>query len=229
MSSRIMSMPTSSSSCKFNNSNNDPSNLMLSSMSSNSSNSSNANYCLNEDTITATSKNIFSTINQQALGLVNHSNIKWNIGLMNNEGKYLTAENFGFKINATGNTLRKKQKWQIEQDIDEHVYLISPLGFYLSTDKYGKLSCEKIRPDIDSKFYLETNNDGKWSFKSVAHGYYFGGSGDRLHCFSKMPEMWTIHLAIHPQVVEKLIINSFVFQLHKLILENKNILNKIFN
>ena len=96
--------------------------------------------------------------------------------------------------------MRKKQKWQIEQDNEEHVYLISPLGFYLSTDKYGKLTCEKKNGDNDCKFYLETNSDGKWTFRSVSYGYYFGGTGDRLHCFSKTPELWTIHLAIHPQV-----------------------------
>lgn len=125
---------------------------------------------------------------------------RWNLGLMNSEGKYLTGENFGFKINATGNTLRKKQKWSIEQDSDEFVYLISPLGCFLSSDKYGKVSCEKKSSDADCKFVLEANNNGKWAFKSFAYGYYFGGTGDRLHCFSKSPELWTVHLAIHPQI-----------------------------
>lgn len=129
-----------------------------------------------------------------------NSNYKWNLGLMKPDGKYLTAENFGFKINASGNTLRKKQKWQIEQDLDEFFYLISPLGCYLSTDKYGKLTCEKLASDDDCKFFLETNASGKWAFKSASHGYYFGGSGDHLHCFSKTPEWWIVHLAIHPQI-----------------------------
>jgi fascin 1/2 len=133
-------------------------------------------------------------------GNLSSTNSKWNLGLMNSEGKYLTAENFGFKINATGNTLRKKQKWLIEQDNDEIAYLISPLGCYLSTDKYGKLTCEKQSSDNDCKFYLEANGDGKWAFKSAVYGYYFGGTGDMLHCFSKAPEWWTVHLAIHPQV-----------------------------
>jgi hypothetical protein len=123
------------------------------------------------------------------------------LGLVNKDGKYLTAENFGFKINATGNTLRKKQKWSIEQDNNEFVYLKSPLNFYLSADKYGKLSCEKPSPDSDCRFILESNDDGKWSFKSATHGYYFGGSNDQLHCFSKTPEWWIVHLALHPQVL----------------------------
>jgi hypothetical protein len=121
------------------------------------------------------------------------------LGLVNSDGKYLTAENFGFKINATANTLRKKQKWTIEQDSQEFVYLISPLSFYLSADKYGKLKCDKSNADADCKFILESNNEGKWSFKSATYGYYFGGTNDQLHCFSKTPEWWIVHLAIHPQ------------------------------
>ena len=156
--------------------------------------------------------NVFNSLiskNQAAEGLdyrsflnctTSGTSARWNLGLMNTEGKYLTGENFGFKINATGNTLRKKQKWSIEQDTDEHVYLISPLGCYLSSDKYGKITCEKTCPDEHCGFFLETNSDGKWAFKSAAYGYYFGGSGDHLHCFSKTPELWTVHLAIHPQI-----------------------------
>jgi hypothetical protein len=128
---------------------------------------------------------------------------------MNAEGKYLTAESFGFKINATGNTLRKKQKWTIEQDSDEFVYLISPLMFYLSADKYGKLKCDKGCPDADCKFVLESSEDGKWSFRSATYGYYFAGSNDQLHCFSKTPEWWSVHLAMHPQVINLLKSGTF--------------------
>jgi fascin 1/2 len=38
-----------------------------------------------------------------------------------------------------------------------------------------------------------------WGY-SATHGYYLAGTGDRMHCFSKQPEWWTIHLAIHPQI-----------------------------
>ena len=211
MASRILSLPTTHNSNKFNNTNvtttttasNNSNSLMLSSISSNSStysSGSNNNYSMADDVAATTKSFLTGLANINTSSTVAVNSVKWNIGLMNSEGKYLTAENFGFKINATGNTLRKKQKWQIEQDNDEHVHLISPLGYYLSTDKYGKLSCEKSSADNDCKFYLETNSEGKWSFKSVAYNYYFGGTGDRLHCFSKLPELWTIHLAIHPQV-----------------------------
>ena len=171
-------------------------NVMELSTSSASSSSSNPNDVQEQQIDTAKQLTSYSGSNIGMLG----SNTKLSLGLLNAEGKYLTAENFGFKINVSGNTLRKKQKWQIEQEGEEFVYLMSPLGCYLSTDKYGKVTCEKRTGDQECKFALEVNNEGKWAFKSVQFGYYFGGSGDKMHCFSKTPELWTVHLAIHPQV-----------------------------
>jgi len=37
---------------------------------------------------------------------------------------------------------------------------------------------------------------------------YLGGDVDQLHCFSKTPEWWSPHLALHPQVKYK---NSLTF------------------
>jgi len=61
----------------------------------------------------------------------------WKIGLINQHGKYLTAENFGFTINAAGASLRRKQLWTVERDQedDDTVYLRSHLGRYLAGDR----------------------------------------------------------------------------------------------
>ena len=65
----------------------------------------------------------------------------WKIGLINERGRYLTAETFGFTINAAGTSLRRKQLWTVERDPgdDDTVYLRSHLGRYLAGDR-------KVRP-----------------------------------------------------------------------------------
>ncbi len=143
----------------------------------------------------------------------------WSLGLINSKGKYLTAETFGCKINASeflqsnflnifenfvflaGTSLKRKQKWTIIYNIQtDCIYLQSSLNHYLSTDKYGRLKCDTNEIDDDCRFQLEYNGNGRWAFKSLMYGMYLGGDVDQLHCFSKTPEWWSPHLALHPQV-----------------------------
>lgn len=125
---------------------------------------------------------------------------KWNIGLINHASKYLTVETFGFTLNADGTSLRKKQMWVLEQENDESVYFKCHLGRYLTADPKGKLSCEATEREPDAKFTIVTK-DGQWALKS-AHNAYFGATGDQLKCVAKIgdSELWTVHLAMHPQV-----------------------------
>jgi len=59
-------------------------------------------------------------------GQTNSSNGGWKLGLINSRGHYLTAETFGFKINATGSALRKKQLWTVHFEQTEVSQNITP-------------------------------------------------------------------------------------------------------
>ena len=130
----------------------------------------------------------------------------WKVGLVNNQGKYFTAEAFGFKINASATTLKKKQIWDIETGgSDGEVYIRSHLKRYLTADRKGNVACQEEAKCPDGKWVIEYHPDGsgRWALCNFTHGNFFGGSEDGLHANDKQPrdsEWWTVHLAVHPQL-----------------------------
>ena len=136
-----------------------------------------------------------------------HDGLQWRVGLVNSQGRYLTAETFGCKINASGTTMKKKQLWTIEHDSseDDTIYIRSHLGFYMAGDKRGNVTCSSEETGDAEKFSIQYHQDGsgKWAFRNRSTGYYLGGTEDSLQCYEKQPgpmEWWTVHLAVHPQV-----------------------------
>jgi len=133
--------------------------------------------------------------------------LPWRVGLLNSRGRYLTAETFGFKINATGTALRKKQLWTIEYDRshDDTMFVRSHLGRYLAGDGRGNAACSSDEPAEAERFCVECHPDGsgRWALRNRSTGFYFGGSDERLICHEKQPgadEWWTPHFTFPPQV-----------------------------
>ncbi|XP_072746922.1 protein singed [Anoplolepis gracilipes] len=129
----------------------------------------------------------------------------WTVGLINGKFKYLTAETFGFKINANGSSLKKKQLWTLEGS-EHQVFLRSHLDRYLAVDQFGNVTCESedsSDPGCAFQIQLASDGSGRWALKNIQRGYFLGSSQDELRCTAKAPgeaEYWLVHLAARPQV-----------------------------
>ena len=130
------------------------------------------------------------------------SGFKWLAGLINSAGKYLTAEQFQFKVNADGASLKKKQTWTLQRASETQVAIKSCYGRYLASDKDGKVTADSEEIGEDNKFELVSQDDGRFAIKT-SHGRYFSGSGDNMSGFDtdiKESNKWKVRLALMPQM-----------------------------
>jgi len=155
---------------------------------------------------TAVSPGGGSANGQQPVGTAAIDKGCWTVGLINSKFNYLSAETFGFRINANGKALKKKQVWILEPSGEgESVVLRSHLNRYLAVDQFGNVTCDQEEKDETSKFEISVCDDfsGRWAFKSLSRGYFLGASGESLQCIAKTPgdkDLWYVHLAARPQV-----------------------------
>lgn len=140
--------------------------------------------------------------------------VQFNVGLINAKSKkYLTAE-LG-NVNMNGTSLKSKQVWTLQPASGDKLFYLSNtvakfdrITVYRLTynQKTGDLTAEKVdedaSPDLQQKFWLEPQGDGKFAIKAEKLGY-LSGSGDAPKCQSKtigLEQTWSIQLATHPQV-----------------------------
>lgn len=140
------------------------------------------------------------------------TDLDWTFGLIHANGRYLTAENFGFRINATGSSLKKRNIFALVapdgpvpglEGKDGAVFIKTHLNKYLAINGDGKLSGNTDEPDNECGFIIEAQPDGSWALKSAAYGWYLGGGADDLSAFVteiSQDRLWTVHLAMHPHV-----------------------------
>lgn len=123
----------------------------------------------------------------------------WTVGFINEGQKYLSAEKFQFKVNASGNSLRKKQVWTLEKIDDQVVAIKSCFNRYLGCDKNGTITADADEIGDDNKFELISEEDGRVGIKSSKHNRYLSGSFDDLRG-ADGKVLWTMQLAMSPQI-----------------------------
>ena len=104
--------------------------------------------------------------------LISSFYVRLQVGLINGKFKYLTAETFGFKINANGASLKKKQLWTLEGS-EHQVFLRSHLDRYLAVDQFGNVTCEsEDSSDPGCAFQIMLAADGKLLAFSYSFLYF---------------------------------------------------------
>lgn len=120
-------------------------------------------------------------------------------------GKYLTQETFGYTLNVTASSLKKKQIFFLLPADQGGVFIKSNHGRYLYGQADGKVLGDAEQPTADAVWAIEPQPLGTWALKS-RHGFYVNlGKDEVVSAFTKeLPKdhsgEWVVHLAMHPQV-----------------------------
>lgn len=123
----------------------------------------------------------------------------WRFGLKS-KGNFLTAEAFGFRLNCSSKVMKKKQIFSMESE-DGKTFIKTHLNRYLSFKADGSVTADAETKGEDEAVSIVTS-EGKIMIVT-ARGFFFGGQGEALDAFTKKLDedrMWSLQLAIHPQV-----------------------------
>lgn len=133
-----------------------------------------------------------------------HEPLQLSLAFRCHTGRWLTVESLVVKnpFNANGATVKKKQIFYLEKHGETTVRIRTHLNNYLLGTSTGALQLGDI-DSADGVFEILPQADGKWALKTV-WGTFVGGSNESIVCTSKDLKkadcLWTVQLAIHPQV-----------------------------
>nr|XP_028602274.1 fascin-3 [Podarcis muralis] len=130
------------------------------------------------------------------------------IGLVNWTGGYLTGECYGDGVSVLGNSLGKKQTWDLEVTTKPGKLTVAVLrgqqGRCLLVDADGTVRCGHPASGRQSQFVLEVHSSGAWSLQHLESKKFLESDGEDVFCVCReltRRHMWMPQLAMHAHVV----------------------------
>ncbi|XP_062989895.1 fascin-3 [Elgaria multicarinata webbii] len=131
------------------------------------------------------------------------------IGLVNWTGGYLTGECYGDGVSVLGNSLGKKQTWELKVTAKQRkqvvvVALVGYQGQRLLVDADGTVRCGQPVSDKQGQFLLEVHPSGAWTLQQPESKKYLESDGEDVFCVTHSltsRHMWMPQLAMHVHVV----------------------------